>query len=54
MSNNRRRTKGRIVQVVTVPKYKGIDHNTGMLIPNLHPNAGKTVQIRHQRYSTEA
>ena len=45
--NNRKKTRGRHVQVVTVPLYKGIDYTTGQKIPNLHPNAGKTVQIRH-------
>ncbi len=48
MANNRKRTRGRKIQVVRVPEWKGIDYATGKKIPNPHPNAGKIVQIRHQ------
>jgi hypothetical protein len=45
--NNRKSTRGRIVQVVTVPLLKGYDPIAKRYIPNPHKNAGKTVQIRH-------
>lgn len=46
VNNNRKRTKGRTIQVVKVPEYKGFDLITGRPKKNDHPNAGKTIQIR--------
>lgn len=48
--NNRKQTKGRVIQVINVPEFiTKVDPIRGVYtIPNPHPKAGKKIQVRHK------
>lgn len=45
MSNNRKRTRGRIIQTIKVPTTLIED---GVTVINGHPKTGRTIQIKHK------
>jgi len=47
--NNRKRTKGRIIQSVRIPLFvtKLDKFGSGKSVPNDHPKVGKVIQIKH-------
>lgn len=46
MNNNRKRTRGRLIQSIDVPVM--IRNKEGALVRNRHPKAGKQIQVRHE------